>query len=73
MRFLVNLNEGLAQILPRLPKTDLGATKLQFEVRVNNWDHPDGNRELPTYLGICKVPPKFLRDFRALCEKHKLK
>lgn len=68
MSFQRNLREGLAQILPRVPVE----RELDFEVRINNWNAPDGDRELPTYYGCCKVTPKFLRAFRDLVEKHKL-
>ena len=68
MSFLHNLNEGLAQILPRSnPEAEL-----DFEVKINNWHAPDGDQALPTYFGACRVTPKFLRAFRDLCEKHKV-
>lgn len=66
MSFLLNLREGIAQILSwhgNAPE------KIHFLVHVNK--HKYGDAQLPEYLGICHVTPEFLRDFKKLCIKHK--
>jgi hypothetical protein len=65
MSFLLNLNNGLSHILPRLGKDK----QVHFEIRVNNRER--GDKDLPEYFGMCYVTPKFLRDLRKLCEKHR--
>ena len=66
MSFLLNLGEGLARILAGHGNA---TDKIHFIVHVNNWKY--GDPQLPEYLGICRVTPAFLRDFKKLCIKHK--
>jgi hypothetical protein len=66
--FQRNLREILAQLLPRSKPE----ATFSLEIKINNWQAPDGDRNLPTYFGACRVTPKFLHAFRDLCEKHKL-
>lgn len=65
MSYLMNIKPGVAEVLAS------GKPKHVFEVHINRWEAPEGDKNVPETFGTFMATPAFLRDFVRLCEKHR--